>query len=342
MGIRHLNRFFRENAADAMKVISLAELSGKKIAVDISIYMHKYVAEDTLIESIYSMLSIFRHYSITPIFVFDGKPPAEKKELLLKRREDRKEALYEYDKLKELLINNQDMEDTEKQEIIGQMDILKRNFVKIHKNDVECVKKLIRAYGATYYDAPGEADELCALLAIKGKVWATLSEDMDMFVYGCPYVIRYLSLLNHTTILYDLKSILQHLGITQQELREICILSGTDYNSMNDAHENKSHNLQATLKIFKKYLKERKNNKIAKDIGFYKWLVENTDYIEDYDLLTRIYDMFDLSNNHTKVQVFDSIRIANGPIITQDIHAILKTDGFIFRPHLLKVDPNIY
>jgi 5'-3' exonuclease len=334
MGIRHLNRFFRDNAADAMKVISLAELSGKKIAVDINIYMHKYAAEDTLIESIYSMLSIFRHYSITPIFVFDGKPPAEKKELLLKRRADRKEALCEYDKLKDLLTNNEDMEDTEKQDIIGQMDILKRNFVKIKKNDIECVKNLIRAYGATYHDAPGEADELCALLAIKGKVWATLSEDMDMFVYGCPYVIRYLSLLNHTTILYDLKSILQQLGITQQELREICILSGTDYNSMNDADENNSHNLQATLKLFKKYLKDRKNNKITKEVGFYNWLVENTNYIEDYDLLTRIYEMFDLSNNHKKVQVFDSIRIANGPIIKEIIHDILKIDGFLFPIHL--------
>jgi 5'-3' exonuclease len=336
MGIRHLNRFFRENAADGMKVISLSELSGKKIAVDISIYMHKYAAEDTLIESMYSMLSIFRHYNITPIFVFDGKPPAEKKELLVKRREDRKAALCEYDKLKELLANNEDMENIEKQEIQGQMDILKRNFIQIKKNDVECVKDLIRAYGATYYDAPGEADELCALLAIKGKVWATLSEDMDMFVYGCPYVIRYMSLLNHTTILYDLKSILQQLGITQKELREICILSGTDYNSMNDADENKSHNLHSTLKLFKKYLKEKKADKNWECDGFYQWLLANTDYIEDYNLLTRIYDMFDLTNNHVNVKVFETIRIANGPIIQEDIHEILKTDGFLFPPLLVQ------
>ena len=126
MGIRHLNRFFRENAADSMKIISLEELSGKKIAVDISIYMHKYAAEDTLIESIYLMLALLRHYSITPIFIFDGKPPAEKKELLMKRRKYRKDALQEYDKLKDVLDNNHYMDDTEKQEIIGQMDILKR------------------------------------------------------------------------------------------------------------------------------------------------------------------------------------------------------------------------
>jgi hypothetical protein len=335
MGIRDLNRFFRENAADAIKFISLTELSGKKIAVDINIYMHKYAAEGTLIESIYSMLSILRHSNITPIFVFDGKPPTEKKELLLQRREDRHDALLEYDKLTDLLSNNENMNDKEKKEIIGQMDILKRSFVKIKKNDVENVKNLIRAYGATYYDAPGEADELCVMLTIKGKVWATLSEDMDMFVYGCPHVIRYLSLLNHTAVLYDLKNILNQLGLTQQELREICILSGTDYNAYTD--NNNAHNLYATLKLFKKYFKERKHNKISVQVRFYEWLNENSDYIEDYDLLKKIYDMFDLNTeHHTKIHVFDSIRIANGSIVQEDIHTILKTDGFLY-PSLKKV-----
>jgi 5'-3' exonuclease len=112
------------------------------------------------------------------------------------------------------------------------MDILKKKFIYISKNDIEDVKNLIRYYGATYYDAPGEADELCALLVIKNKVWACLSEDMDMFVYGCPYIIRYLSLLNHTVVLYDMKNILENLSMSQSELREICILSGTDYNSL--------------------------------------------------------------------------------------------------------------
>jgi flap endonuclease-1 len=327
MGIRHLNRFFRENASQAIKIISLAELSGKKIAVDISIYMHKYAAEDSLIENIYAMLSMFRHYNITPIFVFDGKPPTEKKELLLKRREDRKEALCEFDKLKCVLDNNENMEDCERQEIIGQMDTLKRNFVKINKNDIEIVKSLIRAYGGTYYDAPGEADEVCALLTTKGKVWATLSEDMDMFVYGCPHVIRYLSLLNHTAVLYDMKNILQNLGVSQKELREICILSGTDYNSLNNDIKN-SHNLNATLKLFKKYFKEKKNQE---NIEFYDWLLEHTNYIEDYDLLMKICEMFDVINNHISIQVFDSIRIANGPILKREIQEILKTDGFIFK-----------
>ena len=58
MGIKHLNRFFKENAGESIKFISLADLSGKKIAVDISIYMYKYASDDILIENIYLMLSI--------------------------------------------------------------------------------------------------------------------------------------------------------------------------------------------------------------------------------------------------------------------------------------------
>ena len=65
-------------------------LSGKKIAVDISIYMYKFSYNDTLLENMYLMLSIFKHYNVVPIFVFDGKPPTAKKELLIKRKNDKK------------------------------------------------------------------------------------------------------------------------------------------------------------------------------------------------------------------------------------------------------------
>jgi flap endonuclease-1 len=238
MGIRYLNRFLKENAHPSIKLCKLAELSGKKIAVDISIYIYRFASDNTLIENIYLMLSVFRYYNIIPIFVFDGKPPDEKRELIKKRKEDKKEAENEYNKLKNILDLNKDIDDFDKQEIINNMDTLKKKFVSVSKNDIENVKNMIRYYGATYFDAPGEADELCAMLTMKDKVWACLSEDMDMFVYGCTRVIRYLSLLQHTAVIYDMKGILENLGVTQKELREICVLSGTDYNSLNDESKN--------------------------------------------------------------------------------------------------------
>jgi len=321
MGIRYLNRFLKDNASPSIKFCRLSDLSGKKIAVDISIYMYRFASEDTLIENMYFMLSVFRNYNIIPIFVFDGKPPPEKHELLQKRKEDKQEAENEYNKLKNTLEINKDIDGSDKQEIIYNMDMLKKKFVSISKNDVENVKNLIRAYGATYYDAPGEADELCAMLTIKDKVWGCLSEDMDMFVYGCPRVIRYLSLLNHTAVVYDVKSILNNLGITQKELSEICVLSGTDYNLECDS----KNTLNNTLKLFKKFHKSNTSQ------SFYEWLNDNNEnYIKDYDLLVKIYDMFDLNNNHFNIKIFEKIKIINGPILKYDIKNILKTDGFLF------------
>ena len=322
MGIKNLNTFMRDNCPESIKCISLAELSGKKIAVDISIYIYKFVGDDSLIENIYLMLSIFRYYNIIPIFIFDGKPPPEKKELLQKRRADKKYAENEYNNLKNKLEKMKNEDDAEKREIVATMDSLKKRFVYVNKEKIDKVKEMIRAYGLTYYDAPGEADELCAMLVIKKKVWACLSEDMDMFVYGCKRVLRYISLLHHSVVLYDTTKILEELGITLKEFREICVLSGTDYNMVND----KERNLMQTLKLFRKYHKTKKTT------DFYDWLLENTDYIQEKDELETVYTMFDLSMNQHSINLktFDKIKIINTQIRKEDIRVILEEDGFLF------------
>jgi len=331
MGIKHLNNFFRSECGDSIKVISIAELSGKKIAVDISIYMYKYESNEALIENMYLMLATFRQHNIIPIFIFDGKPPAEKKALLEKRKIDKKSAEKEYNILKQKLeMNNTNNE--EKQELISNMDSLKKRFIYINREKIDQVKSLIRAYGATYYDALGEADELCALLVLKNKVWACLSEDMDMFVYGCTRVIRYLSLFNHTAILYNTKEILEILSLTQKEFREICVLSGTDYNIKNCNNSINMPNLYETFNLFKKYIKEKEKDK-DKDkekekSNFYEWLKINSDYITDYELLQNIYNIFDLKNIDYKI--FKTIKIVNTPINCENIKTILKMDGFVF------------
>lgn len=329
MGIKNLNRFFKDNASSAIKTINMSELSGKKVAVDISIYMHKYASEGNLIENIYLMLSVFRYYNIIPIFIFDGKPPDEKKELLLQRRSNKVEALKEYNNITNLLNNGSEIEDGDKKEMLHNMATLKRTLISVKNPEIENVKNLIRSYGATYYDAHGEADELCAMLTIKGKVWACLSEDMDMFVYGCPRVVRYLSLFNHSAVLYDLKEILNELCLTQKQLREICILSGTDYNCANvNPGNNVEPTLYDTLKHFQYYYNEKSQ------MEFYDWLIEKTDYIQNYDLLIKINKMFDLNNenidNNINIKIFENINIVNGPIQNDLMKEILKTDGFVF------------
>ena len=150
-----------------------------------------------------------------------------------------------------------------------------------------------------------------------------------MFVYGCTRVIRYLSLFNRTAVLYDMKGILENLGLTQKELREICVLSGTDYNIQNCDRAKNKPNLYETIKLFNKYKNEKENNKENNlNLGFYEWLKINSTYITDCELLKTIYDIFDLKN--TNLTTFEKIKIVNGPINYVNIKDILKTDGFIF------------
>ena len=336
MGIRYLNKYFRESCKnDSIKIISMSQLSGKKIAIDISIYLYKFIGDKQLIENMYQMLSIFRYYNIIPIFIFDGKPPAEKKELLIMRRQEKIEAEKEYKQLKVSLENNNQIDEQERLDIINNMDLLKKKFIYISKHQIETTKNLIRYYGMTYYDAPCEADKLCAILNIKGKVWACMSEDMDMFVYGCKNILKYFSLLNHTAALYDTKKILKTLDITLTELKEICVLSGTDYNLYDKNKNSRIRDLNSTLKYFNKYRQQKTKNITCKS-DFYTWLYENSDYIDDYNELKNTFDLFDLENdeNVKELEIFENIKIINRNVDYFNINEILKQDGFIFPNNL--------
>lgn len=323
MGIRYLNKHLRQCCPQSIRSISMSDLSGKIIAVDTSIYLYRYETDDNLLENIYLMLAIFKENKITPIFIFDGKPPPEKKTLLIQRKEQKEEAQQEFYRLKKQL--NQDINDDERQETIAIMDQLKKHIVVINKEKIQKVKSLIRAFGATYYDAQGEADELCASLVIKKKAWACLSEDMDLFVYGCTRVLRYFSLIQHTAVLYYMKGILQELDMSQSEFKEICILSGTDYNINKNQEINK---LSLSLSI--KYFKLFKNSNNYLENEFYNWLLQNTNYISDIDLLKKINKMFDLEIYNKNVETFKDIKIMNGPIRQDQIEDIMKEEYFIF------------
>jgi len=337
MGIRNLNRYLRDNCPQSIRRINLSNLSGKTIVIDISIYLYRYQAKNTLIKHINIMLSIFKEYNITPIFIFDGKPPPEKQALLQQRKKDKEIAIEEYNNLKQQLENQklsiqqynnlkqqlEVEEQTNKQDIISAIEYLKTQIVQINKTQIDSVKQLIKSHGAVYYDAPGEADELCALFVIQKKAWACLSEDMDLFVYGCTRVLRYFSLIGHTVVLYYTKGILEELDMTQKEFKEVCILSGTDYNIDADGN-NEKVNLNQTFKYFRKF------KIINPTDDFYEWLSVNTEYISDIKLLKNINTMFNLDANHEKLTLFNKIKIEKGPIKQNEIENIMKEEDFIF------------
>ena len=114
------------------------------------------------------------------------------------------------------------------------------------------MKHLLELMGIQYYECEGESDSVCAKMVQKKIAYACLSEDMDMFVYGCPRVLRYLSLLKSNVVLYDLPGILYKLGITFADFQDICVLAGTDYNTAADSNIE----LHRALKLFARYRRE--------------------------------------------------------------------------------------
>lgn len=234
MGIKNLNRFLLDNCTTrAIKKMHLSELSGRIIAIDTSIYLYKYVEKEALIENLYLMISKLIYYRIVPVFIFDGKPPIEKKELIEKRKCDKKLAEDKFNLVKREMEEFELDESASKSRILEmktEMESLKKQFVRIKDADFSAAKSLFDAMGVSYFESCGEADNLCAYLVKYGHAWACMSDDMDMFLYDCPRVLRHMSLLKDSAIFYDTSLILRELDMSLTDFKTILILSGTDYN----------------------------------------------------------------------------------------------------------------
>jgi DNA excision repair protein ERCC-5 len=143
---------------------------------------------------------------------------------------------------------------TNGEELRNAMKQLKKKFVILKQQHIQDAKTLLQAYGVTYYEAPGEADILCANLVSKNIVYACLSEDTDMFVYGCSRVLRYLSLTSSKVILYDFHSILKTLNMDIGEFKQVSIMFGCDYSQDKKATQVEMRSpVTSTMTIFNSY-----------------------------------------------------------------------------------------
>jgi flap endonuclease-1 len=372
MGIRALNKFLQAKCKSSIKSIPLSELSGKKIAVDISIYLYKYISENALLENLYLMISIFRENNITPIFIFDGKPPSEKNDTIASRKKNKTDAREEYYRLKLLIESMKAETDTENDadtdmdtdidtdtdtntdiklkkerrekekeceinDLSQTMEQLKKKFISIKYDDIQNVKTLLQAYGMTYFEAPGEADILCAKLVTNNIVYACLSEDTDMFVYGCGRVLRYLSLSLSNVVIYDLNHILKTLNISMDVFKKICILYGCDYT--HDTLEENSilceqpqenlHNMNIfhAFQLFKKY------RDLAVGINlddFYDWIISEKIHTSSYiDKVSKNIKLFEIDETKN-LELYDHIKIMNGPVNKKLLIDVMKKENFIF------------
>lgn len=349
-----LNRFIQSKCKESISCIPLSSLSGKKIAVDISIYLYKYLSENALLENLYLMISIFREHNIIPIFIFDGKPPVEKNGTIELRRKTKNSAREEYYKLKLILdglesevddgvtnIDEVSIENTTTtveidedtyidvatngDELRNAMKLLKKRFVILKQQHIQDAKSLLQAYGVTYYEAPGEADILCANLVSKNMVYACLSEDTDMFVYGCSRVLRYLSLSSSKVILYDFHTILTTLNMDMDEFKQMSIMFGCDYSHIATAARSSTMTIFNSYKMFNKYKDE---NNIMED--FYDWVVRENESLADIIQNARKnIHLFDIHRNNN-LEIYDQIKIINGPINRSQLIEVMKKENFIF------------
>jgi 5'-3' exonuclease len=311
------------------------------------------------------MISIFREHNIIPIFVFDGKPPVEKNDTIEFRKKTKRNAREEYYRLKQLLDDIEsdvmDVSDNESsnvttveldeettvsipsksEDIRMMMDKLKKKFVILKSEHIQNAKTLLQAYGMTYIESPGEADMLCAKLVSKNIVYACLSEDTDMFVYGCSRVLRYLSLTSWTAILYDFQGIVKSLDMTLYEFQQLCIMYGCDYLPKNEKQHYKHMTIFNSYKLFKNYKEYCKNviteyntinsyNNPDDKPDFYKWLLSQNNNMCSYiNEASKIIDLFDISH-YDNLELYDNVKIMNGPIDRKRLIEVMEKENFIF------------
>jgi 5'-3' exonuclease len=310
MGIHLLQTFIASLNDRSIKEQHLREFSNKKITVDISIYLYRFKEMGNLLENIYLMCSIFRYYNIHALFIFDGKYLKNKNETMRKRKESKKQAKKKFNALKEHLHK---YNGNSRVKIELQLDTLRKQFITVTKEDIKNVKELLDAYGMVYVSAKHEADELCG--ALNNEVYACLTEDTDIMVYGCKRIFRYFSLMKHTVVVYDMTLIRNNLNMTLSDFQELCICAGNDYITS-------KKNIFYYYDLFKQYKKT--------PTGFLDWLLQKR-YIslQEYHQRREIYDIYTFKT-HDPFKDVPYTLIKNKYVNKQKLLEILETVGFIF------------
>jgi flap endonuclease-1 len=226
MGIKSLNAFIKKHAYNGIKDITISELQNKTIAIDTSIFMYKFMYSHRFIDNFIQQLFHLKTFNIRPIYIFDGKPPDEKKEVLDSRKENKEKIsnkIIELEEKKKNLTNIQEIET-----ITKEINNIRRKQIIVTKNDVDNLKKVFDILNVDYIQANCEADLLCCELYKNDKVYACLSNDMDFLPSGAGRLLRDYNLSNNLK-LYDLNTILDNLKINYNQFVDFCILCGCDY-----------------------------------------------------------------------------------------------------------------
>ena len=234
MGIKGLTQLIKQHSPESIETINLHKLSGKRVAIDASLFMYKMLInmrksnndyftskEGKIVSHINGIFYKTTNYlavNITPIYVFDGKPP-ENKQNVLKNRND---------KVKNAKSEMENKELTEEQK-----NHLEKKTVRLTKQHVDDIKQLLDLMGVSYVQANGEAEAYASEMCRQGMVDYVVTEDMDTLAFGCPRMIRTCldkSIRRSDVIsVINLDSILENFNLSYEQFVDMCILCGCDY-----------------------------------------------------------------------------------------------------------------
>jgi flap endonuclease-1 len=243
--------------------VELSNLSNRAIAIDAFNTLHQFLSiirqrdGSPLVDSMGRTTShlsglLYRTASLVeagvrPIFVFDGKPPDLKSETLNRRKEIRESALEKWESAK----------------VEGDLEAAYRYAQassKVNKEIVEDSKFLLSLMGIPSVQAPCEGEAQAAHIVLRKEADYVASQDYDSFLFGAPRVIRNLAVTGKRKLpgknvyvdvepeIIELEETLSALGINREQLIDIAICVGTDYNKGIEKVGPKT-----ALKLIKKY-----------------------------------------------------------------------------------------
>jgi len=163
------------------------------------------------------------------VFVFDGEPPELKEMEIRRRRIVKEEATIRYERaLKEGKIQEAR---TYAQATSQLKDMM-----------VDDAKKLLDTLGVSWIQSPSEGEAQAAFMAARGDVWAVASQDHDSLLFGAPRMTKNLAITGRRKLprrdayvevepmVVELAKMLKELSLTREQLIDVGILIGTDFN----------------------------------------------------------------------------------------------------------------
>lgn len=163
------------------------------------------------------------------VYVFDGIPPTLKEAEIQRRRAVKREAVVKY----------------EKAIVRGEVTEAKRYAqatASLKDTMVEDGRRLLDYLGVPSVQAPSEGEAQAAFMTTKGDVWASVSQDYDSLLFGAVRLVRNLAITGKRKLpmreafvqvdpeLIDLGQTLSSLDLTREQLVDLGIVIGTDFN----------------------------------------------------------------------------------------------------------------